>query len=715
MTDMIKRLLGRADEGIAKEAALSLPKKRMSRKPNAPMRPGSVSVDGGRISGEPPLTLQELKDILERESDGIAYPIKMDRKGVHGTTPVNARTALYRRIFKRELGDRYNQGEADAAARNDMANANKRRHENLVAERFSVPKRFDPDTLYAVPPHRTSVFPPNPNLSFTPSFGKVDSFIPFTMVVPRNEQDLRLGSLTPRMTRYRPGIKSNGSSARISLNNVNKQTGRFVVDHEGIHSFANSVYPTGVKGWATFRGNEDALVNGRKGKGYAIDPSEFLVGLAAEKVRLRANGHHESKGLGRILAKDVIDNWGRLGKYTKEDMDLNVYSLRHIIKELYDKANSKGATEKDKSNYQDLLDRLDYDSEMVQNGKGSHGWPRFAKNAMSGGEVIGGATGALTGGILAAVLSSVRDGKDNGKKKSFARRLLRGILWSGAGALGGGLAGLGIARMIGSQVRYSRNLSAAKNIASRQGPSGKGRVLYLNFPENKFEAEDGTALKKVFPEGVPVQHGALVTMNEDGSNARLFQIGGVGIFGEGDKGWGKFLVEKGLKDDDKDLVRIGSNLMSGKSAYANLSTGDLGDVLKGKSDEDIARTLADYGKRFNLGNIVEISEGKKGVDRRIPEEFMKFDARSFNESGMGYGVLPGGLNCGTSARRAFDTVNGNMSHLLDYLAGGLPSLNAPSIARKWVGKSHEVEGREDMIPQGFKGWTSMVPGKPKVK
>ena len=343
------------------------------------------------------------------------------------------------------------------------------------------------------------------------------------------------------------------------------------------------------------------------------------------------------------------------------------------------------------------------------------GWAFFSKRAMSRGEMIGGAAGALSGGLLAAVLSSISDGKQNGKKKSFAKRLLKGLLLSGAGALGGGLAGAGIARIIGNQSQYSKNLDEARNIASKKGPAGKGRVLYVNFPNNKFEAADGTFLKKMFPKGVPVQHGAVVTMDSDGSNARLFQIGGVGIFGRKDNGWGKFLVEKGLKEDDKDLVRVGSDLMSGKMSYADLTTGNLGDILKGKSDEDIARTLADFGKRFKLGDIAEISEGRKGVDRRIPEEFMKLDAKSFNRCGMGYEVLPGGLNCGTSARRAFDTVNGGMSHFLDYLSFGFPAQNAPSMARNWVGKSYGIEGREDTIPKGFKGWTSILPRKEKMK
>ena len=126
------------------------------------------------------------------------------------------------------------------------------------------------------------------------------------------------------------------------------------------------------------------------------------------------------------------------------------------------------------------------------------GWAFFSKRAMSRGEMIGGAAGALSGGLLAAVLSSISDGKQNGKKKSFAKRLLKGLLLSGAGALGGGLAGAGIARIIGNQSQYSKNLDEARNIASKKGPAGKGRVLYVNFPNNKFEAADGTFLKR-FP------------------------------------------------------------------------------------------------------------------------------------------------------------------------------------------------------------------------
>ena len=341
----------------------------VSKNKQVPVRKEKAPAKAEMISGMEPLTLNEVKGILSRGGGGTEYPVISGGKGVYGTTPENARIALWRRIFKRELGDKYDQNAADAAAKRSLEVANRKRYEALSRQGYPVKGKFDPYTLYAVPPHWTDVYPPNKMNAMATSFGRVDSFIPFVRYIPKNEKDKTLGTLKSTRRQYRPGGSSEGKNVSLALADTGEVESD-VVGHEGVHAQATKVYPSSSSGWATFRGNDDAYTkDGRKGVGYAIDPGELLVALGAEKPRLIANGKYVSTGLGRVLAKDVIENWDKLGKPTREDNVMNVYSLRRIIKELYDKAHSKDATDADKANYEALLDRLDHDIEFVRNGK----------------------------------------------------------------------------------------------------------------------------------------------------------------------------------------------------------------------------------------------------------------------------------------------------------------------------------------------------------
>lgn len=109
-------------------------------------------------------------------------------------------------------------------------------------------------------------------------------------------------------------------------------------------------------------------------------------------------------------------------------------------------------------------------------------WKNFIKSAQveeysRNGKLIG----ALAGGGLAALMSALYYGKKSKKKQSFASRFLKGLAFTGIGAIGGGLAGMGLGRLIGNHIWFKRSLDAAqKRIVDENIPYRKGRVMYVN-------------------------------------------------------------------------------------------------------------------------------------------------------------------------------------------------------------------------------------------
>lgn len=309
----------------------------------------------------------------------------------------------------------------------------------------------------------------------------------------------------------------------------------------------------------------------------------------------------------------------------------------------------------------------------------------------------GAIAGAVAGGALSAVLSSLYYGKKDKKKQSFAKRFLKGLLWTLAGSAGGGLAGAGIGRALRTHATYSKNLEDAKMKLRAAGVKPrKGRLLLVNYPDNKYKGDEYKLVKKIFPDGAPVQHAVAVTMDEDGSNAKVFGAGL--ISGKLNEDWGRMLVGKGLKEQNNDMVISGARMLSGKINRGGLFVYGIGDILKGKGNDEIAKILADYGKKHDLGDKVEVFEGKRGIDVELPEMFARVANRRVNgPNGRGYEFLPGGYNCGTLGRDMYNTVNGDWSHWKDMLIGGWPDQNMPSSARKFTASSHNLENRENMF------------------
>lgn len=315
----------------------------------------------------------------------------------------------------------------------------------------------------------------------------------------------------------------------------------------------------------------------------------------------------------------------------------------------------------------------------------------------------GAVSGAIAGGALSAILSALYYGKKDKKKQSFAKRFLKSVLWTFAGAAGGGLAGAGIGRALRTHATYEKNLEDAKNKLQSDGIRPRnGRVFLVNYPDNKYKGNEYGIFRKIFPEGPPVQHSMIITTDKDGGNAKAF---GAGIIsGDSGKKWGEFLIRKGLRDKSQDLVMSGARILSGKIKRGGMYVYDIGDVLKGKSDNDIAKALADFGKMRSFGDKAEVYEGRKDVNVEIPEMFARIANRRVNgPEGRGYEIMPGGYNCGTAARDMFNTVNGKWSHWADMAIGGMPNWNMPSFAKKTTASSHELEGRK-----------SLFEGKPKI-
>lgn len=319
----------------------------------------------------------------------------------------------------------------------------------------------------------------------------------------------------------------------------------------------------------------------------------------------------------------------------------------------------------------------------------------------------GGIAGAITGGGIAALLSLLhysRNNKDKKTKNSRFKNILKSILWTALGAAGGGIAGAGLGAMIATHVRYKRALDAAiKKVKENRaklsnwsnGAPVKGRVMYANYPQNRFPI--GGWFQKIFgKDSVPIQHANMLVMNEDGSDAIMYSPS-LNQNKTIVKRVGESFIEEGKRTNNKSLIEEGENLINGKIDRGSYDTIRFFNMMKGKSDGQIAKILADYGKNNDLGNEVVVYEGKKGVDRDIAEEFMNQASHiNHTDGNLGYGICPGFYNCGTASREGFDSVQDPISHWLDTLFGGFPSNNAPSLARKWGARSYDIEGRDDM-------------------
>lgn len=301
------------------------------------------------------------------------------------------------------------------------------------------------------------------------------------------------------------------------------------------------------------------------------------------------------------------------------------------------------------------------------------------------------ATGAASGAALAALISwlSYRN-----KKQPEWKKWLKGIGWTALGSLLGGAAGSYAGRMYSRHKTYNEIRDAIRNDAKNSG-SGKrtGRVLYIDADRNVHNAGkneksiDAAIARRLFPKGVPIGHGMLATIDDETGDMKIYSVGVAGV-GRKDlanqKGWD--VIRSGI--DQRDA----SKTIDGMKKMLALNEGMLPrlDVMEYKGigkldDKGLAEFLGKKMREKGYGDSLTLYEGERGIDIGMPQKFfLRNYLSTFKPGNGGYGYIPGGFNCGTAAREAFDAFQPSQtSHWLDMLWGGGGTANAPSHARSW--------------------------------
>ena len=299
--------------------------------------------------------------------------------------------------------------------------------------------------------------------------------------------------------------------------------------------------------------------------------------------------------------------------------------------------------------------------------------------------------GSLSGTLAGAGLSALASWLYYRRKKnqSFKKRLLKAIGWSALGGLGGGVLGSYLGRMYARHSAYKETLAKVKK--GLEGTEKKpGRVIYVDCIDNRHIPKDGLGKKiveKVTNGGVPTGHAMLAVVDEKTDKLSLYQVNTAEK--EYTKSLGiKLLAESKNKDGtfDRDKAIMGYNAIrlaeQGGTPILN-KTQDVN--MKGLSDDDLALYIGGVSRDLGFEGRVVLHEGEKCDDIRVPVGYL---IESYNntlrDSGGGYSPIPGGYNCGTAAREAFDIAQpGQASHWRDMLWGGGSTANAPSGMKSW--------------------------------
>lgn len=345
--------------------------------------------------GPPLVSPYGMKNVVMQGSGSGSGSFGNDQ-GTSYVTPMMARKNVYR-----EAADRAGKStsDADSLAEEDMTKAQKARHAQWKLRFPDRAGSFMPDANYTILPHEGTYS----------SYDKLDS-LPLTFAGSMSRKPDSHGTVNDKIPIYGSGgaetllgVPKNGPGIIGGVNvgnlgRLNRRTGGIVPRkdmyplylHEGIHTYTPSPY----KGETTYWGKEDFDARPTESgvSGYASGPSEELVGIGSEKARMRVNGDDGSYGMGSRWAKSQLEGprtWKDYAeskgfnakKFYSPELDdefesqfgedsrgktMNVKSLRHILFELHDKANSPSATEQDKKNYDDFMKQLDYYFEVAK-------------------------------------------------------------------------------------------------------------------------------------------------------------------------------------------------------------------------------------------------------------------------------------------------------------------------------------------------------------
>ena len=271
-------------------------------------------------------------------------------------------------------------------------------------------------------------------------------------------------------------------------------------------------------------------------------------------------------------------------------------------------------------------------------------------------------TGAASGAALSALLSWLSNRKD--KKQSLLKKLVKTLGWTVAGGLAGGAAGAYLGRMLYRHKNYNQ---IRKKVDDELGPDDRGkvngRVFYIDtdknvhMPSEKDTSASAAIARKLFPGGVPIGHGMMATVDEKTGDVKVFSIGQAGIGRKdlaNEKGWE--FIRQGLSANDAEKTIDGMKklLASSKTPLPRL------DIMEYKGlgkldDKSIAEFIGKKMKEKGYGDSVTFYEGDKNIDIRRPQKFfLKNFLSALGKGGGGFSAMPGGFNCGVSAREAFD-------------------------------------------------------------
>jgi hypothetical protein len=299
--------------------------------------------------------------------------------------------------------------------------------------------------------------------------------------------------------------------------------------------------------------------------------------------------------------------------------------------------------------------------------------------------------GLLAGATLGAALSALAYRKD--KKQSFLKKLIKILGWAAAGGLAGGAAGTYLGRALRRHKNYNRIRGEIdKELGPREEGKVNGRVLYVDtdknvhMPSEKDTSADAAITRKLFPKGVPIGHGMMATVDDKTGDVKVFSIGQAGIGRKdlaNEKGWE--FIRQGLSanDAEKTIEGMKNLLASSNSPLPRLDVMEYKGLGK-RDDKSIAEVIGREMKKRGYGDSVTMYEGSRNIDIRRPQRFFLKNFLSALGNGDGFDAMPGGFNCGISAREAFDAFQPSQkSHWLDFLWGGGGSANAPSLSRSW--------------------------------
>ena len=318
----------------------------------------------------------------------------------------------------------------------------------------------------------------------------------------------------------------------------------------------------------------------------------------------------------------------------------------------------------------------------------------------------GAIAGAATGALGAAILSWL---KLRNSKSSRSKKILKGLLYSAAGALAGGGVGAYAGTMLGRHKAFSNAVDAAN---SGKGDGRGGRVFFVSAPNNRFRPREaempewmGDAKGKFIDamygkDGRRIGHALVGTVDDNGA-VKLY---GIGTGGMRDA---KYLASEvkgkldesvalgGMKENSpeylRELSRIKEIQRQGGSTFVGsvpLLSMDEFQGNPGMSTEEIAKMIEPLIRKYDWGDTIDITDG--GSIRDVDALGRSLDSLvrdATSPGGGGYSFLPGGFNCGTAARDAFDSVlygtrKGKASHFLNMLWGGRPDANEPSLFEK---------------------------------